>query len=198
MTAGAGGAPLSGEPILTLEPLLEVVRETVEAGGWNLSGAQKTTSYEYEGRWAGESTRSAYLFFHPGYGVRADVELDALSIDVFLDETRKGMTGNLALVIEGPTLEALGTMARGLELLAEVARDSVPAGLQSPVSARASLGDASRAVGEAEVVFRLKVQIPTTAMEAGRRAVAAVVRSALAAYRNAIVHPLVPDLGSGE
>jgi hypothetical protein len=198
MTGKAGGAPQSGDPLLTLEPLLDVVREAVEAGGWSLSGVQKTTSYEYEGRWAGESTRSAYLFFHPDDGVRANVELDTLSLDVFLDETRKGMTGNLALVIEGPALEALGTVARGLGLLAEVARDSVPAGLRSPVSARASLGDATRSVGAAQVVFRLKVHIPTTAMDAGPRAVAAVVRSALAAYEHAIVHPLIEGLGSKE
>jgi hypothetical protein len=30
----------------------------------SLSGLQKTTSHQFEGRWEGESTRSAYLFFH--------------------------------------------------------------------------------------------------------------------------------------
>jgi hypothetical protein len=196
--AEAGGSPRSGEPILTLEPLLDVVRETVEAVGWTLSGVQKTTSYEYEGRWAGETTRSAYLFFHPGDSVRANIELDTLSLDVFLDETRKGMAGNLALVIEGPSLEALGTVARGLERLAEVARDSVPAGLRSPISARASLGDPNRSVGAAQCVFRFKVRIPKTAMDAGPRAVAAVVRSSLAAYGDALVHPVMAELGPGE
>src|SRR4051812_43482453 len=54
-------------PILTLEPLIEAVRQGLEAAGWALSGLQKTTSHEYAGRWDGESSRSAYLFFHrPG------------------------------------------------------------------------------------------------------------------------------------
>ena len=49
-------------PLLTLEPLLDAVRLGVEDAGWTLSGLQKTTSHEFDGRWAGESTRSAYLF----------------------------------------------------------------------------------------------------------------------------------------
>ena len=52
------------DEILTLEPLVDAVREGVESAGWHLSGLQKTTSLEFEGRWEGESTRSAYLFFH--------------------------------------------------------------------------------------------------------------------------------------
>ena len=48
----------------TLEPLIDAVRDGVEGKGWSLSGLQKTSSTEFEGRWAGQTTRSAYLFFH--------------------------------------------------------------------------------------------------------------------------------------
>lgn len=196
MSAQGGSFPRSGQPILTLEPLVEAVRTAIEARSWSLSGVQKTTSYEYEGRWAGETTRSAYLFFHPHEGLPAVVEADSVSLDVFLDETRKGMTGNLALVIEGPDLAALGTVARGLEVLARVARETVPRELDSPLSGRASLKDPGRPVESSQCVFRVKVQIPRTAIEAGERAVAAVVRSALDAYEETLAHPALQMLGS--
>ena len=66
---------------LTLEPLIDALREAIEAAGWSLSGLQKTTSHQFEGRWEGESTRSAYLFFH-----RADGP-DFASVDGYLDAT---------------------------------------------------------------------------------------------------------------
>src|SRR5262245_13467535 len=97
------------DEILTLEPLVDAVREGVEAaGGWELSGLQKTTSLEFEGRWEGESTRSAYLFFH------ASGRADAASIDVYLDETSRGLTGNLALVVDVVRLGSLGEPQRAL------------------------------------------------------------------------------------
>ena len=88
-------------PILTLEPLLEAVKEGLEGAGWELSGLQKTTSYEFEGRWAGDSSRSAYLFFH------SEEVPEWVSLDVFLDETSRGLKGNLALVVDGPELSAI-------------------------------------------------------------------------------------------
>jgi hypothetical protein len=118
------------EPLLTLEPLLEAVREGLEADGWELSGLQKTTSYEFEGRWAGDSSRSAYLFFH-----RTDVP-EWVSVDVFLDETTRGMRGNLALVLEGPELARMGRPSEVLEALAGVASESLPAGYRTPLTLR--------------------------------------------------------------
>ncbi|MEE8147462.1 MAG: hypothetical protein V3T24_07665, partial [Longimicrobiales bacterium] len=88
----------SSTPVMTLEPLLEAVQDGIERAGWALSGLQKTTSLQFEGRWEGESTRSAYLFFH-----REGLP-DWVSLDVFLDETSKGLKGNFALVIDGPEL----------------------------------------------------------------------------------------------
>ena len=117
MSVQGGSFPRSGQPILTLEPFVDAVRRAIEARSWSLSGVQKTTSYEYEGRWAGETTRSAYLFFHPHEGLPAVGEVDAVSLDVFLDETSKGMTGNLALVIEGPELAVGGLFQQDLDFL---------------------------------------------------------------------------------
>ena len=82
------------QKIYTLEPLIEAVRAGVESTDWKLSGLQKTTSHQFEGKWEGESTRSAYLFFHLPNGP------DYASIDVYLDETTQGLAGNLALVVD--------------------------------------------------------------------------------------------------
>ena len=90
--------------LLTLEPLIDSVRRGVEGAGWELSGLQKTTSHQFEGRWEGASSRRAYLFFHLPDGP------DHVSVDVFLDETTRGLTGNLALVIEGRPLTDLGAV----------------------------------------------------------------------------------------
>jgi hypothetical protein len=94
--------PPGVEPLLTIEPIIEAVHEGVEGAGWLFSGLQKTTSHEFAGRWEGETSRSAYLFFHrPG-------DPDGVSIDVFLDETSRGMKGNLALVLDGASPARVG------------------------------------------------------------------------------------------
>ncbi len=69
------------QPLLTLEAFIEAVQDGITRAGWVLSGLQKTTSHQFEGRWQGEDSRSAYLFFHN------DESPDCVSIDVFLDET---------------------------------------------------------------------------------------------------------------
>ena len=107
--------------LLTLEPLVDAVREGVEAAGWTLSGMQKTTSHEFGGRWAGESTRSAYLFFHRPDG------REPVSVDVFLDETSGGLGGNLTLAVRGPALGELGGFAEALTGLARAAGRSAHA-----------------------------------------------------------------------
>ena len=107
-------------PLLTLEPFLDAVREGLEDSGWELSGLQKTTSFEFEGRWAGDSSRSAYLFFH-----RPDVP-DWASVDAFLDETSRGLKGNLALVLDGPVLAEIPDPASAMATLAGLARRILP------------------------------------------------------------------------
>lgn len=171
---------MSGEPenggLLTLEPLVEAVREGVEDAGWELSGLQKTTSHQFEGRWEGESTRSAYLFFH-----RNDLP-DGVSVDVYLDETSRGLKGNLALVLDGPDLGVLGGVSEVVELLSRVGARTLPGGYRRPLTVRFRLRDADQEAGSAETEYRFKVRIPGSAIEAGAPAVVALAASSVGAF----------------
>jgi hypothetical protein len=150
------------EPFLTLEPLLEAVRDGLEASGWGLSGLQKTTSYEFEGRWAGDSSRSAYLFFHKE-GIP-----DWVSIDVFLDETSGGLKGNLALVVDGPDLAQVRDPEGVLRGLASVGLSQVPKGYRVPLTLRYRLANLDAHPGGAETEYRFKLLIPKQALAGGR------------------------------
>lgn len=165
-----------GREVLTLEPLLEAVREGVEEAGWSLSGLQKTTSHRFEGRWEGESTRSAYLFFH-----RADLP-DWVSIDVYLDETSRGLRGNLALVLDGPDLGDLGPASDVLELLSRVSERSLPDGYRTPITFRIRLRDRHDSSAEAETEYRFKIHLPESAVKTGRDALVALAGSAVSAF----------------
>jgi len=156
------------EPLLTLEPVIEAVREGVESVGWELSGLQKTTSHQFEGRWAGDSTRSAYLFFHDPAGP------DWASVDVYLDETSRGLAGNLALVVDCRSLGGLGDVPSALALLARVARAHLPEGYGTPITLRLRLEDPGADVGTAVSEVRFKLRIPRSAFDAGARALAAL------------------------
>ena len=183
----------SSTPLLTLEPLLEAVQDGIERAGWALSGLQKTTSLQFEGRWEGESTRSAYLFFH-----REGLP-DWVSLDVFLDETSKGLKGNFALVIDGPELGELGPMEDLLAALAAVSRDAMPEGYSTPVSVRLRLPKASTEPAEADSEFRLKIRIPQRAYKAGPDALSALASASVTAFEAALEHPgLRPFLTDGD
>ncbi len=149
------------------------MREGVESTGWSLSGLQKTTSLEFEGRWEGEATRSAYLFFHTPEGP------DDVSIDVYLDETSRGLTGNLALVVDVVSLAQLGEPAGVLGVLGGLAKAAIPAGHASPLTLRLRLPDGSKDPAGAEAEVRFKLLLPSRSIAAGsgevrRLAVAAV------------------------
>lgn len=176
--------PSPSEPLLTLEPVIEAVREGVESAGWQLSGLQKTTSHEFEGRWAGDSTRSAYLFFHDPAGP------DWASVDVYLDETSRGLTGNLALVLDCRSLGGLGDVPSVLAALAGLARGHLPEGYRTPVTLRLRLDDPGAEVGAASSEVRFKLRIPGSAFDAGARA--------LAALSSATVERFVELLGARE
>lgn len=167
---------MTGEPLLTLEPLIEAVRRGVERRGWALSGLQKTTSHQFEGRWEGDSTRSGYLFFHHPNGP------DTASIDVFLDETSRGLTGNLALVLELKALGELGDAQQTLSSLGEIAAEALPPGVPHPLTLRARLRDATSPSGSAEVSVRFKVSIPRRVIEAGASAVTELAEAATRAF----------------
>lgn len=174
--------------LLTLEPLVEAVRDGVEHAGWLLSGLQKTTSTEFEGRWSGETTRSAYLFFH-----RRDLP-EAVSVDVFLDETRRGLGGNLALVVDGPELAEAGRIRPLLERLALAARDTLPEGYRTPISIRVALPDAGADADQGEVQLRFKLRLPGTAIETGGSAVSALASAAITAFEHLLERPEVAEL----
>ncbi len=161
--------------LLTLEPLIDAVRAGVEDAGWTLSGMQKTTSHEFEGRWAGESTRSAYLFFHQPRG------RDPASVDVFLDETSQGLGGNLTLAVRGPSLGALEDFTETLRELARVANREVTRGHRAPVTLRATVPHRNARPEDARTECRFRLVIPDVAIDAGARVVrtlsAATVKS---------------------
>ena len=156
------------EPILTLEPLIDAVRDGVEAAGWQLSGLQKTTSHQFEGKWAGDSTRSAYLFFHRVQGP------EWASVDVYLDETSRGLSGNLALVVDGRALAELGDVPGALRTLGAVAGSHLPDGYRTPITLRLRLEDPTADPGVATSEVRFKLRLPRAALDAGPVAVAAL------------------------
>ena len=174
--------------ILTLEPLLDAVREGLEADGWELSGLQKTTSYEFEGRWAGDSSRSAYLFFH------SDQVPEWVSLDVFLDETSRGLRGNLALVVDGPTLSEVQNPGAVMARLASVIGRTLPKGYRTPMTLRYRMQDLTQDPTDSDTEFRFKLYIPGKALRAGRSAVAALATSAASAFRGILRAPELEHL----
>lgn len=178
--------------ILTLEPLIEAVREGIEGGGWELSGLQKTTSLEFEGRWEGESTRSAYLFFHAPSGS------DAVSIDVYLDETTRGLAGNIALVVDLAPLANLGDPASVLGELGAVAKAELPRGYAAPLTLRLRLADGAKDPAEAEGEVRFKLVLPERSIEAGRAEILRLARDTVVSFErilasDALARYLPPD-----
>lgn len=177
------------EPLLTLEPLLEAIREGLESTGWGLSGLQKTTSYEFEGRWAGESSRSAYLFFH------RDGLPDWVSIDVFLDETSRGLKANIALVVEGPALVRAGNPEKVLSGLAEVASGLLSGGLRVPLTLKYSLASLDADPAQARTEYRFKVHLPKKALREGAPSVAALASRTAGAFEKILAaREMVPFL----
>lgn len=185
--------PYRQGPLLTLEPLVEAVREGLEKAGWSLSGLQKTTSYEFEGRWAGESSRSAYLFFH-----RDDVP-DWASIEGFLDETGRGLRGNLALVVDGKELAHLPETSKLLASLASLAAPHVPKGHRLPLSLRFRLSSLEEDPGTSETEIRFKLNLPKQVLEEGYGAVVALVAGAARSFHGILSSPglgrFVPSKG---
>ena len=167
---------MSPEPILTLEPLIEAIRDGVERTGWELSGLQKTTSHQFEGRWEGESTRSAYLFFHPPDGP------DWVSVDVYLDETSRGLTGNLALVVDLLPLGELESAEDLLDRLASLFATHAEGRYRRPVTLRFRAADAGDDVDAAETEVRFKVRIPRAVIRDGDTAVRGMVADVTGAF----------------
>jgi len=165
-------------PILTLEPLIQAVQEGVEDAGWALSGLQKTTSHDFEGRWAGDSSRSAYLFFH------LDDAPDFVSIDVFLDETTRGVSGNLALVVDLLPLGRIGDAREALRGLGTLSTARLPGRYRTPLTLRLRLPAGGGDPDTAEVEVRFKVRLEGGTIDAGRSAVRTVAAEAVRAFES--------------
>ena len=169
-------------PLLTLEPFIEAVQDGITRAGWVLSGLQKTTSHQFEGRWQGESSRSAYLFFHN------DKNPDFVSIDVFLDETTKGLKGNLALVVSGPEMGLLEPMLDFLAALAKVTADCLPEHYHTPFVVRLRMDGPEDDPRTAEAEVRIKLTIPSEALDAGASAVSALASATTTAFERSLAH----------
>jgi hypothetical protein len=169
-------------PLLTLEPFIEAVQDGITRAGWVLSGLQKTTSHQFEGRWQGESSRSAYLFFHN------DRNPDFVSIDVFLDETTKGLKGNFALVVSGPKMGLLEPMPDLLAALAKVTADCLPEHYHTPFVVRLRMDGPEDDPHTAETEVRIKLTIPSEALDAGASAVSALASATTTAFERSLAH----------
>jgi len=178
--------------ILTLEPLMDAVREGVERGGWELSGLQKTTSHQFEGRWEGEATRSAYLFFHLPDGP------DHVSVDVYLDETSRGLTGNLALVVDLLPLGDIGDAQNTLRTLGVLSAGEIGAGFRRPVTLRFRMADAGDDPAQSETEVRFKVRIPKRTIGDGHAAVSSLSVDAMAAYTRILASDAVARLAPAD
>jgi hypothetical protein len=175
------------KPLLTLEPLIDAVCAGVVPRGWEMSGLQKTTSTAFEGRWEGDSTRSAYLFFH------RDGHVD-VSIDVYLDETSRGLQGNLALVLDLRPLPELPPVPEVLGALSDMAARHLLEGYRTPVTLRLRLGDTPRPVDRATLEARIKLALPVSALEAGAGAIEAVSGATVDAFERLLADPVSLDL----
>ncbi len=170
------------KPLLTLEPFIEAVQDGITRSGWALSGLQKTTSHQFEGRWQGESSRSAYLFFHN------DESPDFVSIDVYLDETTKGLKGNLALVVAGPEMGLLEPMPDLLAALAKVTADCLPEDYETPFVVRLRMDGPEEDPRTAGTEVRIKLTIPSEALSAGAGAVSALASATTTAFERSLAH----------
>jgi hypothetical protein len=176
-------AEADGEPLLTLEPLIDAVRAGVEQAGWLLSGLQKTTSHEFEGRWEGASTRSAYLFFHSAAAA------DYASVEAYLDETSRGLAGNLALVVGLAPLGQLGDAGRVLGGLRALSKAALPGDKKTPVTLRLRLDDTTIRPEAAEAEVRFKLRLPRGTMARGGSAVRTLATTTVRAFESILAHP---------
>lgn len=182
------------EPFLTLEPLIDVLRHGIEAHGWGLSGLQKTTSHQFEGRWEGESTRSAYLFFHRPDGP------EFASIDIYLDETSRGLTGNVALVADLAPLGVVGDAGEVLTALARLSAREIGGAGRRPISLRFRLDDAEGDPDGAETEVRFKARLPRRVVRGGRSEAIPWLDGIVAAFAEILRSPelaVLADEGEG-
>jgi hypothetical protein len=112
-----------------------------------------------------------------------------VSLDVFLDETSRGLRGNMALVVDGPSLSEIPEPAAVLARLAEVVGRTLPAGYRTPLTLRYRMQDLGQEPTDSDTEIRFKLYIPGKALRAGHSAVAALAASTASAFRGILGTP---------
>ncbi len=162
----------------TLEPFLSVLRRDIEAGGWVLSGLQKTTSYEYDGAWEGGTLRSAYGFFH----LVGDENGEGPSLEAFVDESHASLDGALSLVMKAPGPERVPGVADLLAVALSLVERAVPEGIPAPVSVTYSSSPGRTGPEAVDATVRFKARVPGSAVQGGERTIRAVTCTILKAF----------------
>ena len=178
------------DAILTLEPLIDAVSDGVLEAGWVLSGLQKTSSTEFEGEWAGHTTRSAYLFFHHD-------DHESASIEGYLDETDRGLRATLSLVVDMRPVWEHPSVPAALERVGRLSDRHLPDGYRTPIVLRLSLAQAGEPATEAELESRIKLRVPRRAIEAGSDSVSAVATTAVHAFERLLSDPDAAEVLDG-
>ena len=111
-----------------------------------------------------------------------------MSIDVFLDETTKGLKGNLALVVSGPEMGLLEPMPDFLAALAKVTTDCLPEHYHTPFVVRLRMDGPEDDPHTAETEVRIKLTIPSEALDAGASAVSALASATTTAFERSLAH----------
>jgi len=105
-----------------------------------------------------------------------------VSIDVYLDETSRGLTGNLALVIDLAPLARVGDAASALSDLGRLATAQMPAGYAAPLTLRLRLPDGASHPDDAETEVRFKLTLPSRIIAAGAEEIRSLVLETVAAF----------------
>ena len=110
-------------------------------------------------------------------------------MDVFLDETTKGLSGNLALVVDARPLGELGDVQGVLSVLGGLSSEFLPSGYRTPVTLRFRVLDGAHDAGEADTEVRFKLRIPVSALQAGASAVAALASTTVRSFETLLASP---------
>ena len=107
---------------------------------------------------------------------------------MFLDETTKGLKGNLALVVSGPEMGLLEPMPDLIAALAKVTADCLPEHYHTPFVVRLRMDGPEDDPHTAETEVRIKLTIPSEALDAGASAVSALASATTTAFERSLAH----------
>lgn len=122
----------------------------------------------------GDSERLS--LFHLGEG------LDPISIDGYLEETGRGLTGNIALVIDLLPLGGVGPAGEALRRFGALSAHEIDDRFKRPITLRFRVADAAQDPDLAETEVRFKVRIPSPVIREGKHAVSVFVEVVTASF----------------